>query len=190
MVPQLIAIGPRASGPDLSGAAYTCPMHPEVRQPKPGACPKCGMALEPLSVVPPRQKIEYTCPMHPEIIRDKPGTCDICGMNLVPSETLGYFAAKPQEAPLLIPATAPLITGKRAIVYVRVPGENKSTFEGREVVLGPRANDMYIVKEGLHEGEHVVVQGAFKIDSAMQINAKPSMMSPTPSADPHAGHQH
>src|SRR5262245_44647217 len=26
---------------------YVCPMHPEVREPKPGACPKCGMALEP-----------------------------------------------------------------------------------------------------------------------------------------------
>ena len=26
---------------------YTCPMHPEVRQDHPGACPKCGMALEP-----------------------------------------------------------------------------------------------------------------------------------------------
>ena len=26
---------------------YTCPMHPEVRQPGPGSCPKCGMALEP-----------------------------------------------------------------------------------------------------------------------------------------------
>jgi Cu+-exporting ATPase len=30
---------------------YTCPMHPEVRQKGPGACPKCGMALEPLQVV-------------------------------------------------------------------------------------------------------------------------------------------
>jgi P-type Cu+ transporter len=29
-------------------ATYTCPMHPEVRQDHPGACPKCGMALEPL----------------------------------------------------------------------------------------------------------------------------------------------
>lgn len=28
------------------GSVYTCPMHPEVRQPKPGACPLCGMALE------------------------------------------------------------------------------------------------------------------------------------------------
>jgi Cu+-exporting ATPase len=30
-------------------AEYTCPMHPEVRRPGPGACPKCGMALEPLA---------------------------------------------------------------------------------------------------------------------------------------------
>jgi P-type Cu+ transporter len=28
---------------------YTCPMHPEVRSDKPGSCPKCGMALEPIS---------------------------------------------------------------------------------------------------------------------------------------------
>ena len=33
--------------PAAAGAIYTCPMHPEVRQDKPGACPKCGMALEP-----------------------------------------------------------------------------------------------------------------------------------------------
>ncbi len=32
------------------GAIYTCPMHPEVRQVGPGACPICGMALEPLHV--------------------------------------------------------------------------------------------------------------------------------------------
>ena len=32
------------------GTIYTCPMHPEIRQDHPGACPKCGMALEPLTV--------------------------------------------------------------------------------------------------------------------------------------------
>ncbi len=32
------------------GAIYTCPMHPEVRQVGPGACPKCGMALEPEAI--------------------------------------------------------------------------------------------------------------------------------------------
>ena len=63
---------------------YTCPMHPEVRQKGPGACPKCGMALESAAIAPPQTKIEYTCPMHPEIVRDKPGNCPICGMALEP----------------------------------------------------------------------------------------------------------
>ncbi len=31
-------------------AVHTCPMHPEIRQPGPGSCPICGMALEPLQV--------------------------------------------------------------------------------------------------------------------------------------------
>ena len=62
---------------------YTCPMHPEVRQTGPGACPKCGMALEPVSAVP-STKTEWTCPMHPEIVRDRPGACPICGMALEP----------------------------------------------------------------------------------------------------------
>ncbi len=37
---------PTITAPAL-GTVYTCPMHPEVRQNNPGACPKCGMALEP-----------------------------------------------------------------------------------------------------------------------------------------------
>jgi Cu+-exporting ATPase len=66
------------------GTTYVCPMHPEVRQSGPGACPKCGMALEPdLSTVP-QMRVEYTCPMHPEIVRDAPGACPICGMALEP----------------------------------------------------------------------------------------------------------
>src|SRR4051794_9376691 len=36
---------PQAAAP--AGAIYTCPMHPEVKQVGPGACPICGMALEP-----------------------------------------------------------------------------------------------------------------------------------------------
>ena len=63
---------------------YTCPMHSEVRQDKPGSCPKCGMALERATVAAPREKIEYTCPMHPQIVRDAPGNCPICGMALEP----------------------------------------------------------------------------------------------------------
>ncbi|HUW24991.1 MAG TPA: heavy metal translocating P-type ATPase [Gallionella sp.] len=65
------------------GVMYTCPMHPEVRQPAPGSCPKCGMALEPETPVA-AGVIEYTCPMHPEIVRYEPGNCPICGMVLEP----------------------------------------------------------------------------------------------------------
>ncbi len=65
----------------LPGQIYTCPMDPEVRQEGPGACPKCGMALEPL-LAGPLSRTEYTCPMHPEIVRGEPGSCPICGMAL------------------------------------------------------------------------------------------------------------
>ena len=36
-----------AVAPAPEGSIFTCPMHPEIRQPEPGNCPKCGMALEP-----------------------------------------------------------------------------------------------------------------------------------------------
>ena len=66
-----------------AAATYTCPMHPDVRQPGVGECPKCGMALEPeMPALPTRT--QYTCPMHPEIVRDEPGDCPICGMALEP----------------------------------------------------------------------------------------------------------
>lgn len=67
------------------GSLYTCPMHPEVQQSKPGACPKCGMALE-LMTRPTMQseKTEYVCPMHPEVVQDHPGNCPKCGMALEP----------------------------------------------------------------------------------------------------------
>jgi Cu+-exporting ATPase len=63
---------------------YTCPMDPEVVQTGPGACPKCGMALEPMTPASPATKTEYVCPMHSQIVRDEPGSCPICGMALEP----------------------------------------------------------------------------------------------------------
>jgi P-type Cu+ transporter len=68
----------------LQSAEYTCPMDPEVSQDRPGACPKCGMALERSATAAPATRIEYTCPMHPQIVRDGPGSCPICGMALEP----------------------------------------------------------------------------------------------------------
>ncbi|MGB8542335.1 MAG: heavy metal translocating P-type ATPase [Candidatus Acidiferrales bacterium] len=74
--------------PTRRGAAadYICPMDPEVHQDHPGACPKCGMALEPAIPTQPSTRIEYTCPMHPQIFRPGPGSCPICGMALEPRE--------------------------------------------------------------------------------------------------------
>lgn len=133
---------------------------------------------------------KWICPMHPSVVNDEKGTCDICEMDLVTTVSLGYVAAEtPQQAPLVIPDTAPLVTGKRAVVYVRKPDAETPTFEGREVVLGPKAGEYYVVTSGLAEGEEVVTHGNFKIDSALQIRARPSMMNPEGSAAP-AGHEH
>ncbi len=67
-----------------SGVTYVCPMDPEVSQKGPGACPKCGMALEPADVTAAGTRTEYTCPMHPEIVQTEPGNCPKCGMALEP----------------------------------------------------------------------------------------------------------
>jgi len=69
--------------PTTDGRSYVCPMCPEVRESKPGACPSCGMALEP-EVPVGATRTEYTCPMHPEIVRSEPGSCPICGIALEP----------------------------------------------------------------------------------------------------------
>jgi len=115
----------------------------------------------------------------------------------------GMFASGELQAPLptsgssgnasghlVIPASAPLLTGKRALVYVQLPDTDRPTFEGREVVLGPRSGDWYVVTEGLQEGEMVVTRGNFKIDSELQIRGRPSMMSPlggAPATHDHGG---
>ena len=78
-------LDPRAARSDAGpGATYVCPMDPEVRQDRPGPCPKCGMALEPETPAAPATRTEWTCPMHPQIVRDRPGSCPICGMALEP----------------------------------------------------------------------------------------------------------
>jgi len=81
----------------VAGRQYTCPMDPEIVQDHPGSCPKCGMALEPMTPAIPTTKIEYTCPMHPEIVQDEPGSCPKCGMALEPmSVTIDEEEANPE----------------------------------------------------------------------------------------------
>lgn len=144
---------------------------------------------------------KWVSPMHPEHVSDEPGACPVCGMDMVKTESLlasvGESSAEQESAlpPIVIPATAALLTGERAVVYVEDPDADMPTYEGREVVLGARAGADYIVTSGLEEGELVVVSGNFKIDSALQIQAKPSMMNPVSGsgeskAAAHEGHDH
>jgi P-type Cu+ transporter len=76
--------------------AYVCPMDPEVREDYPGACPKCGMALEPSLPAAPATRLEYTCPMHPQIVRPGPGACPICGMALEPRTVIADEPENPE----------------------------------------------------------------------------------------------
>lgn len=78
--------------------------------------------------------------------------------------------------PLQIPASAVLRTGKRAIVYRRISTDDGIRFEGREIVLGPRTDHYFIAHSGVNEGDLVVTRGAFKLDSELQIQARPAMM--------------
>jgi len=90
-----------------AGTQFVCPMDPEVRQDHPGACSKCGMALEPDLSTLPSARVEYTCPMHPEIVRDEPGSCPICGMALEPRTVTIEDAPNPE----LIDMTRRMLVG-------------------------------------------------------------------------------
>jgi len=90
---------------------------------------------------------------------------------------------------ILIPKSSILWTGKRAVVYVKIPGRDVPSFIYREVILGPEAGNFYVVSSGLYEGEEIVMNGVFKIDAAAQLAGKPSMMNPGGGMMP-AGHDH
>src|SRR5580658_1495543 len=85
---------PKPDSSSSAGPAYVCPMCPDVREKQPGACPSCGMALEPEFPLP--AKRDYVCPMHPQIVRSEPGSCPICGMALEPRTITASEEANPE----------------------------------------------------------------------------------------------
>ncbi len=98
-------------------------------------------------------------------------------------------AAKPLRSKgVIVPQTALLMTGKRALVYVEVPGKI-GTYEPRIVHLGPKLGDKYLILHGLKPGERVVTNGEFRIDSTAQIRGLPSMLNPTGGRKA-SGHNH
>src|ERR671937_1193715 len=59
--------------------SWSCPMHPDVVDDRPGRCPVCNMALEPV-----RLDRVWSCPVHAAVTRSNPGRCPICQRELMP----------------------------------------------------------------------------------------------------------
>ncbi|MDX1407282.1 MAG: efflux RND transporter periplasmic adaptor subunit [Saprospiraceae bacterium] len=81
------------------------------------------------------------------------------------------------DAQLTVPKSAVLWTGKRSVVYVRLPDTQIPSFQYREVELGDATASGYVVLSGLEAGEEVVTYGNFAIDAAAQLNNQQSMMN-------------
>jgi Cu(I)/Ag(I) efflux system membrane fusion protein len=95
--------------------------------------------------------------------------CPACKDRLTtsPQKYLDMLAPPPEDQVLTVPQHAVIDTGTRHIVYVeREPG----TFEGVEVVLGPRSGERYPVLSGLSPGEKIAAAGAFLIDAETRLN--------------------
>jgi Cu(I)/Ag(I) efflux system membrane fusion protein len=80
------------------------------------------------------------------------------------------------QSSLAIPRTALLWSGKRSVVYIKVPNREFPAYEMREITIGPRIGEMYLVEAGLEIGEEIVTNGVFAIDAAAQLAGNYSMM--------------
>lgn len=84
--------------------------------------------------------------------------------------------AKSAAAGISVPRTSVLWSGKRSVVYVKVPNSEMPAFEMREVTLGSRMGETYLIESGLMAGEEIVTNGVFAIDAAAQLSGNYSMM--------------
>ncbi len=82
-----------------------------------------------------------------------------------------------QNTTLLVPKSAVLWTGKRSVVYLKLPNQTVPSFEYRNIEIGEAIGDSYKVISGLETGDEVVKNGAFVIDASAQLNNQSSMMN-------------
>lgn len=103
----------------------------------------------------------------------------------------GKLSSELADEKLMVPVSSVLWTGPRSLVYVKDTSADTPRFEVKEVELGVRAGDYYVIEDGLEEGQEVVFNGAFRIDSEFQLADRFSMMNREPGtgAVP-AGHDH
>jgi RND family efflux transporter MFP subunit len=104
------------------------------------------------------------------------------GLQLKPGMFVNVILKAPMGSQLVVPATGVLQSGTREIAFVQ---RGDGYIEPREVQLGSRVGDDFIVLKGLKAGEQIVTSANFLIDSESQLQAAPgSFVPPPPGAGP------
>ncbi len=98
-------------------------------------------------------------------------------LKLIPGMYVNVSLDVPMGEHIVVPASGVLQTGTRQIVFVDRGG---GSLEPREVQLGARIADQFIVLKGLRAGEHIVTSANFLIDSESQLQAALGTFAPPP----------
>jgi membrane fusion protein, copper/silver efflux system len=99
------------------------------------------------------------------------------GLKLLPGMFVNVTLRPSMGARLVVPAGAVFHTGTRNLVFV---DHGQGYLEPREVEIGARAGDEFVVLAGLKEGERVVTSANFLIDSESQLQASMGAFAPPP----------
>ena len=187
---------------------FVCPMHPEVMQDEPGKCSICEMPLEKVPERRPRPEIHELEEMPNTTDDKLPDAATVAAdlkedhsahakepeteTNAADSESHEGHTATASTMKnaafgagvLAIPVSAVLDTGRRRITYRQT---DEGAYELVELKLGPRAHSMeesgkrrefFVVLDGITEGDRVVSQSGFLLDSQRQIEGMPSLLYP------------
>ncbi len=178
-----LAVGHRhgqAGGNVSPTGKWTCSMCPQFILPAPGKCPKCFMDLIPLEDGA-GSGGRYEIILSHQAAKTA-GIESVIADKNPPEQAVTNAAADANKnenggETVYIPATAVLRNVGRAFVFVEADEGESLSFTLREIALGDMRGGTAEVRTGLHEGEAVVSAGAFRLDSALQIQGKISLVN-------------